>query len=298
MQTGTIARAAFGAIIAAHLALAPTLASAAQGNNTPATAVVLSGTVSGDIAAAPPNLGSGREAFLTFQYPGDGSSVRVDVEITPGDLASASHAGFKIYGPTGGKQYAEGGQTGRHPSHEAEFSSTEAGTYLVEVFNYNVTPIHYQATATGLPPQPEATVQPVVATLVEPTATPMAVTVGLNVTADRPAELTGPVSAVLPGSAGGSSHFYRFDYPGDGSADRIDLDVTPSDAQTGHAVGFVVYGPTAGREYARGDYQGRTPTHSATLVSDEPGTYLVQVVSTNPAAVGYRLTLATPAAGG
>jgi hypothetical protein len=291
MDAATLARAALGVGLALNLALGPGPAAAANANDTPATAVVLSGTVSGDVAAAPPQLGSGRQAFLRFEYPGDGSRVALAVDITPGDPVSASHAGFNVYGPTAGRLYAEGGQTGQHPSHAVDLSSSEAGTYLIEVFNYNVTPIHYQASATGLPPQPVVAPDVGAAPAAQPTAAASEpVTVGVNVSPDRAADLDGPVSAVLAGGASGGSHFYRLAYPGDGSRVRIDLTVSPSDAETGGSSGFVVYGPTAGLEYARGVYQGGAPTHSAELSSNEPGTYVFEVFNTGARAIGYRLT--------
>ena len=253
MQASTIARAVAGAGVAILLALGPGLASADQPNNTPASAVVLSGTVAGDVEAAPPNLGAGRQAFLRFEYPGDGSTVTVDVDITPGDLVSASHAGFKVYGPTNGKLYGEGGQTGKHPSHEVQFSSTEAGTYLLQVFNYNVTPIHYEASATGLPAQ----VVPTPVAQLAPTATPATATVGLNDSPDRVADLSGPVSAVL---LGGSSHYYRLAYPGDGSSVRIDLNVSPASAGSRSASCSTARPPAASTPAAPTSRASRRPT--------------------------------------
>jgi hypothetical protein len=46
-----------------------------------------------------------------------------------------------------------------------------------------------------------------------------------------------------------------------------------------------------GREYARGGYQGRSPTHSTVLVTNEPGWYLVQVFNYGAASVAYRLDI-------
>ena len=269
MRLTSIRRAAAGLAAALVLSLAPVAVQAAP-NDTPATAVVLAGTVAGDLPAAPPNLGAGRQAYLRFEYPGDDSSVTVSVDITPGDLVSASHAGVKVYGPTGGKLYAEGGQTGTHPSHEATFSSTEAGTYLVEVFNYNVTPVHYEATATGLPPQqaapaaaasgaPTGTGAPAGETSAQPAA-PTPVPVGSNGAADRAAELEASATGVLVGTA----HYYRF-AADDGAAQRLELAVSP--ASSAGAVELVVSGPT-GQEYARAAGTGGSATLAATFAAE------------------------------
>jgi hypothetical protein len=116
------------------------------------------------------------------------------------------------------------------------------------------------------------------------------VPVGQNTSAEHASRLSAPVAATLPGKSAGSFHYYWFDYPGDGSVAGIDLDVTPADAQTAQSSGFVIYGPTAGREYTRGGYQGKSPTHSTTLVTSEPGTYLVQVFNYGPAPIQYQLS--------
>jgi hypothetical protein len=129
-------------------------------NDVPERAVVLNGVVEGDIAAVPPTLGLGKYAYVSFYYPGDNRTVTIGVDFLPGDPGAMKSAGFKVYGPTGGKLYATGAQTGKHPSFEATFTSGEAGTYLLQISNANLKPIHYVASATGLPPQPTPTATP------------------------------------------------------------------------------------------------------------------------------------------
>src|SRR5438046_691829 len=98
MHARTIVGAVLGAAIAALLTLGA--ASADIPNDTPQTAVVLAGTVSGDVDPVPPTLGLGKQAFLRFEYPGDGSVVTIDVDISPGDPGAAGNEGFRVYGPT------------------------------------------------------------------------------------------------------------------------------------------------------------------------------------------------------
>jgi hypothetical protein len=277
--------------IAAVMTFSPSLASANHPNDRPERAVVLSGTVSGNVDAVPPTLKVGKQAYLRFEYPGDNSKVMIQVDITPGDPGAAGNAGFHVYGPTNGKLYATGGQTGKRPSHEVELASAEAGTYLVEIFNANVNPIHYAASAIGLPPQVVPTMAPAVEAVefvVAPTPPP--VPIGQNTSAELATVLDASLAATLAGNPSGSFHYYRFDYAGDGSPVQIDLDVTPSDAQTAQTAGFVIYGPTAGREYTRGGYQGKSPTHSTTLITNEAGTYLVQLFNYGPAPIQYHLS--------
>jgi len=286
-------------VILALLALPLGTALAQEGptNDDPSRAQPFGGAASGDLPGIPPTLGVGKFAFYSFEYPGDGSIVTISVDVTPGDPATAPHAGFAVYGPGNTKPYAQGAQTGKHPSHQALFSSTTPGTYLVQVFNYNVKPIHFESTATGLPPQPNAPTPAPTPTggapapTPEPAASPTPLAAGTNTSPDQAIELTGPVDGTLSGATAGKFHYFRFAYPGDDSTVAISLDVEPSDQVTGRSVGFVVYGPTFGREYARGGYNGpNAPTHSTTLQSTEAGTYLVQVYNYTPGtAITYRL---------
>ncbi len=279
------------------LPLAPAQADQVTTNDDPSRALPFGGAASGDLPGIPPTLGLGKFAFYSFQYPGDGSTITFWVDVSPGDPATAPHAGFAIYGPGTTKPYAQGAQTGKHPSYEALFSSTTPGTYLIQVFNYNVTPIHFELTADGLPPQPNAPTPVPTPTGVEPAATPAAtpsptpIPVGTNTTPDQAIELTGPVEGILGGSTAGKFQFYKFTYRGDNSVVTIAMDVQPADQVTGHAVGFAVYGPTFGRKYTQSGYNGpNPPTHSTTLATNEAGSYLVQVYNYTPGTtITYRL---------
>jgi hypothetical protein len=274
-------RAAVAALLALALGAAQALAS--HPNNDPSTAFPLYGPVSGDVEAAPPMLRAGRFAFYTFELPGDGVELTVEAEITPGDDVSASRAGVKIYGPTAGKLYAEGAQTASHPSHRATFVGAEAGRYTLQVFNFNVTPIHYEVRIAGLPPQPGAPPEqptppagrPTETPPPVPTATPLAA--GDNDSLERAADLTGPAVGTLRGDPAGSFRSYRLEYPGDGSPVVLELDVSPPDVGAGLTAGLLVYGPTAGREYLRIGYQAGGWPRAGAFRSDEHGPDLIQV---------------------
>jgi hypothetical protein len=287
-------RAAAAALLALGLGAAQALAS--HPNDDASTALPLYGPVSGEIEAAPPMLRAGRFAFYTFELPGDGAELAVEAEITPGDPVSASRAGFKVYGPTAGKLYAEGAQTATHPSHRATFNGAEAGRYTLQVFNFNVTPIHYEVRVGGLPQQPGAppprptppASQPTETPRPAATTTPLAATD--NDSLERAADLTGPAVGTVPGDPAGSFRFYRLEYPGDGSEVVLELDVSPSDVGSGLTTGLLVYGPTAGREYLRVGYQAGAWPRAGAFRSDEPGTYLIQIGNYGARPVGYRLT--------
>jgi hypothetical protein len=275
--------------LALALAFAALPAQANHPNDDPSRAFRLNGPVSGEIEGAPPNLGAGRFAFYTFQVPAGGAALTVEADITPGDLVSASRAGFKVYGPTAGKLYAEGAQTSTHPSHRADVTATEAGTYALQIFNFNVTPVHYDVTVSGLPPQPEVlpTQEAASAPPSSPTATP--VVLGDNTSPDQAAELPDSVSTTLRGSAAGSFHFYRLDYPGDNSPVQFTLGVDPPDAGTLLTTGLIVYGPTGGREYLKIGYEARVSPQAGAFRSNERGTYVVQVGNYGPRSVAYQL---------
>jgi hypothetical protein len=289
--------AVLAALLALALGAAPALAN--HPNDDPSKALPFYGLVEGDVEAAPPMLRAGRFAFYTFVLPGDGAELTVEAEVTPGDTISASRAGFNVYGPTGGKLYAEGAQTATHPSHRATFTGSEAGQYTLQVFNFNVTPIHYQVRVLGLPlqpgappdtPTPAATDQPAPPAEPSPSLAATPIAAGGNSSPERAIELVGPVGGTLRGNPAGSYHYYRLDYPGDGSAIRLELTAEPPDPGVGPTFGLIVYGPTAGREYLRVGYGAGDWPRIGEFRSDERGTYVVQVGNYGAGSLGYRLT--------
>jgi hypothetical protein len=277
-------------LAAAILLLAAWPALAQESNDAPERAVALVGPVAGHVPAAPPILRAGRFVFYRFEHPGDGSTVTVEAEITPGDIVTADRAGFHVYGPRGGKLYAESAGTGGHPSHRASFAAAEPGAYLVQIFNYNVTPVDFQLSVRGVPDVATPTPLPPAPTPPPPAPTPTPAAATGNDAPERALDLDAPVAAALPGDPSGRFHYYRLAHPGGGAGVRIDLDVAPADAVTVRASGFVVYGP-AGREITRGGYTGRSPTHTTTVHADEPAVYLVQVNNYGRGAIDYRLQL-------
>ena len=141
-------RAALAALLVLLLFTAPVAAN--HPNADPELAEPMSGPVAGEIEGVPPMLGAGRFAYYRFELAA-GAELTVEAEITPGDPVSASRAGFKVYGPKAGRLYAEGAQTSTRPSHRATFTPDEAGTYLLQLYNFNVTPIRFEARVLGLP---------------------------------------------------------------------------------------------------------------------------------------------------
>jgi hypothetical protein len=283
-----------GQLAAAILLLIAWPALAQEGNDTPERAIQLVGPVAGRVPAAPPILRAGRFVFYRFDHSGDGSSVTVEAEITPGDIVTADRAGFHVYGPRNGRLYAastgtgESAGTGGRPSHRAVFAAEEAGTYLVQVFNYNVTPIQYQLAVRGVPAVATPTPLPPAPTPAPAAPTPTPAAAGGNDAPERALDLDAPFAATLPGDPSGRFHYYRIAHPGGGAGVRIELDVAPSDAVTVQASGFVVYG-SAGREVTRGGRTGRTPTHATTVYVTEPAVFLIQVNNYGTGPIDYRI---------
>jgi N-acetylmuramoyl-L-alanine amidase len=107
----------------------------------------------------------------------------------------------------------------------------------------------------------------------------------------------GYVEGSLPGSTGGSFASFAFAYPGDGSPAELALWISTADPNVLQATGLTVYGPTAGKTYAKteaGGAQRRTVGFSST----EPGQYVVQVSSYSPVPVGFSVAASHPFAGG
>jgi CubicO group peptidase (beta-lactamase class C family) len=127
---------------------------------------------------------------------------------------------------------------------------------------------------------------------VEPGAPP-AVGMPAPMAAATPIRWQEPISGAISGDTGGSYAHYHFEYPGDGSRVRVTLVPSEHIATTMNALGFVVYGPTGGRVYARGEVSNDGRMLVGEFTSAEAGHYLIQVYSYLPnAPVSYVLTLA------
>ncbi len=84
-------------------------------------------------------------------------TVRLDLSTADMDVLRAT--GLNVYGPTANKVYASTTSAGPGPSRTAAFSSTEPGTYLVQLFNYSSTAVPFalatnQAALTSNEPAP------------------------------------------------------------------------------------------------------------------------------------------------
>jgi len=269
------------------VAPAPAPAPAATDNSQPQNAIQLQPDkiVNGGLEG---NSG-GRFAYYKFTYKGDMSTVTINLQIEPDDAKILENSGFKIYGPTPGKEYGQGGaQKGLVPNVAGNLISNEAGEYVVQVYNYNPqTSIGFALVATGLTEQPQTVAAPApVAPAAAPAASP---TPGTGQIGQQQNSFKGH----LANGSGGHFALYEFNYPGNREVYTLNMQVSP-DSPSGLAnVGFKVYGPVKDKVYAEsGTQQGLIPNVTGNLISKDPGTYTVQIFNYNPdVPIDYELSL-------
>ncbi len=302
MRRFQVARLWSGAMLALFLVFAELVSTTSAGaqtstlNDIPARALPLLGVATGEIGGAGPLGGDGGFAFYSFIYPGDNKAVTFEVNFAPGDTVTADRDGFNIYGPTMGILYAKSAITGTTPSHRAILQSSEPGIYLLQLYNYSQVRVAYEARVKNLPPQPGAPAEgAATATLpteplqVTPTITPVRALD--NRSPQRAIELVDAVEGTLAGDTGGSYHYYAFGYKGDNSFVRLTLTVDPPDVIAARSTGFVVYGPIAGREYAKAGFELRLTPQIKSFQAEEQGSYIVQVANFLAIPINYRLEL-------
>lgn len=97
------------------------------------TAIPLAGVQSGSLA---PNA-SGSFRYYTFRA-GAGTTIGVDMQVEPDDQGVLEVAGFKLYGPSPGKEYLQSeARRGRSPNQTGNLYVTDSGAYVLQVYNYH-----------------------------------------------------------------------------------------------------------------------------------------------------------------
>jgi hypothetical protein len=286
-----------GPAVVAPVLPAPAPAPAATDNSQPQGAIQLQPDqiVNGGLEG---NSG-GRFAYYKFTYKGDQSTVTINLQIEPDDALILENAGFRIYGPTPGKEYAKGGaQKGLVPNVAGNLIGIEAGEYVVQVYNYNPqTPIGFALVATGLSVQPQSQVAPAPAPAAPAPAAPAPSAPAPSASPTAGGSALGQQQNSFKGhlEAGTGGHFalYEFNYPGNREVYTLNLQVSPDTAPVLQNAGFKVYGPIKDKVYAEsGAQQGLIPNVTGNLISIDPGTYTVQVYNYNPqVAIDYELSL-------
>ncbi len=268
----------------------------------------------------------GSFAYFQLVYPGDGSTLEIDLQVDPDDAAVLANAGFRVYGPLPGRDYASklyltGGQrVGSTPNVSGNLVSTVPGLYVVQLYSYAAqATVAYTLSVPGLPPQPPPGPAPYVSpapTTVgaapqvgqwAPPALPTALVAASPFDVVTPTPLpTTPFGKLWPNDAGpaqagpgfaghlapGQSDLYQFQYPGDREVYTVNLQVAPDNAALLRNVGFRVYRPPD-KVYVEGGAQpGLRPNVSGNLIGRDPGTYTVEVFNRDATvAIDYEVTL-------
>ena len=270
-------RTLVAAVAAATLTLPGVALAASPSTGSVATnPATLTGTVQGNLAG---NSG-GSFDYLQFNYPGDGSTVTLDLTVDNTLPLQDGAAGINIY--QNGNLLATSGQNGPN-SGEALFSGSTAGPILVQVFNYEAgTPIAFTLTPQGLPAQTQASA---------PAATSSTTTAATasSATSSTTPTLGGSASGTLAASTGGSFALYRLAYPGNSQNVTLSLSVSPvAPAEVG-TTGLNVYDQD-GNLVGTASPSEDPSVLSLTLNNASAATYTIQVFNYDPStSVSYTL---------
>ena len=249
------------------------------------------------------NGASGQYAYYMFNYPGANKLVTINLQVSPDDSAVLDRSGFRVYGPTKNKVYAQGGvRKGLQPNIAGDLRADESGTFLIQVYNsHPISSISYTLSVDGIPLLPAsgtatvgtssnatsvdtgpAAAAPVVAPPVPASPTPTDESDSSNSFKGR----------LEKGSAGNFATF-EFNYPGDESVYTLNLNLLPDEDRVARAAGFKIYGPQKDKIYVTGEYRNKkVPNVSGDLITKEAGMYLVQVYNFSPdTAVDYEVSL-------
>lgn len=309
-----------GALVATMLvssttALAQTAATTTQSDNA-STPVPISGNgahYTGSIGAAPARGWAGsanRFAYYSFKLDGTKRTVTINMQVYPDDPTTLNDVGFVVYGPQSVKNpsyiYASSGAAPKKsPNISGDLNSTEAGDYLIQVYNDSHVPITFDLWTTKLPAQPEqaerttgpaATSAPAATQEPAPvaTATPAAAAPSTSAPAAEPSATPAAQSGnnFSGDLAPGKFDVFQFDYPGDQRVYTINVEITPDNRDVLKNAGFDVYRPNGTLQVRGGTQQNLVPNVSANVINQTAGTYTLKVYNNVPGVtVHYTVTL-------
>jgi len=194
-----------------------------------AVTIATSQPANGDLVGA----SGGAFWFANISYPGNDTALTLKLSFAPADPVTLRGVGFNLYAADG-SLVGSGLLTGAGLK-TLEYSSADAGQFLMQVYNYNEgTQVWFTVTAEGLPAEAaaaEETQEPEAAAEVEEPAAEA-----------EEAEEMAPMQGVLTGNAGGSFTRFTVSYSSD---DQVTLDMfyTPADNLIAQAVDLNIYGP-------------------------------------------------------
>lgn len=278
-------RHALVAASAASLLVLPAVANAASvpptSSGSAANPTPLSGTVQGHLTG---NSG-GAYDYFQFMYPGDGSTVTLNLTTTDATPLNIGAAGLNVY--QDGVLLTTSSANGPFAA-DAIFTSNTRGPIVVQLFDYDPTSsFNFSLSSTGLATQPAATSTATTATATTAPAT----SAKPSSTTSSTLELNGgSVSGNLAANSGGSFATYTLNYPGDGSAETLTLTTDNSTPLATGAAGINIYqnGVLLTTSSQSGPFAA-----DAIFTSNTGGPVVVQVFNYDPAiAISYTLTTA------
>jgi hypothetical protein len=243
----------------------------------PSNPLPLSSAITGSLAA---NSG-GSFRYAQFSYPGDSSTVTLNLTVDNALPLETGAAGFNVY--QAGNLIGSSSDTSPTTASFNLISST-AGPVLVQVFDYDGSNgVNFTLTPQGLPAA--------AATAATTSATGTAA-VSPKTASSQILSLGGSAAGTLAGNSGGSFAVYSLDYAGSNQDMALNLAVTPADAVASTAVGFNIY--DAQGNLVTSGQQTDVGTVSQDITNLASGSYTVQVFNYDPTtSVSYVLSQVT-----
>jgi hypothetical protein len=243
----------------------------------PSNPLPLSSAITGSLAA---NSG-GSFRYAQFSYPGDSSTVTLNLTVDNALPLETGAAGFNVY--QAGNLIGSSSDTSPTTASFNLISSTP-GPVLVQVFDYDGSNgVNFTLSPQGLPAAAASSAT---------TSATSTVATASNAAPSQNLPLGGSAAGTLAGNSGGSFALYSLDYAANGQDTSLSLAVTPADAVTSSAVGFNVF--DANGNLITSGQQTDVGTVSQDITNLAPGNYTVQVFNYDPATtVSYVLSQAS-----
>jgi len=253
------------AAIALALGMIGAAMAATNDGTSPETAIPLVAAQSGSSVGR----GAGAYTYYTFSYPGHGSVGTITLSFWPNDPPTANAVGVNVY-QNGTLLATMNGVGNPRGTHALSFSSTTAGSILVQVYNFTSgVPVYFQLSLSGVNPTPASTTS---SPAVAPATTSPASRTGL----------VAPVNGTLKGNGAGSYAYYTIDSGGSGVAQAVNLSFSPSSTSVASGVYVVAYQDGSQIGSARGTDASQPGNLTAWYIPNAIGPVLIQIGNYTP----------------
>lgn len=259
---------------AAALLAFPGVALAAPTGVSATSPALLTAPLSGSL---PANSG-GSYSYSQFNYPGNGSTVTLNLTVNNPLPLENGAAGFNVY--QAGNLIGSSSETAPNAA-TFSMSSSTAGPVLVQVFDYDGSNgINFTLTPQGLPASSTAVTSSSATTSAATTAATSSSSAMTSAASPSNLPLGGSASGSLAGNSGGGFKLYTMPYAGNNQAVSLSMTVSPSTEIGTGLVGFNVYDANG---ILVGSAQQTDPNTLGLVVSNaNGGAYTVQVFNYDP----------------